>query len=119
MIYNMQKILLFFVLIFSLTSCSFNMNNVSQTTDTTQEWSLPDLCMVNDTVFRYTKTVDIDLNTVEDGIIEIVTDNKFPIQNNEANFGEEGMEYWLVDEDKLYIKLKDKILYCVPESEIP
>lgn len=116
MIYSMKKILLFLVLICCLTSCCFNSHNVSQTTETTPEWSLPDLCMVNDTIFRYIKTVDIDLNTIEDGTVEIVTDNEFPTQNNETNFGEIGMKYWLIDKENLYIEYNNNIFYFIPES---
>ena len=105
----MKKIFLncFLITLMILCSCSLD-----------KDIEKPPMAKVNNTLFQYSTNKEIEFDIPATGTIDTIIGNEVPAKNDEANFGEEGMEYWLVDEDKLYIELKDKILYCVPESEI-
>ena len=118
----LSLIVVTFILSISLVSCSNN-NTIREETSLatkesteTIEWAAPPLVKINGKVYQ--NYYDNITQTIPPtGTIEIVKSG-YPTENNEANFGEEGMEYWLID-DRVYIKLGDEIIFCVPESEIP
>lgn len=71
---------------------------------------LPLQVMVNNHLYQYSKNVDFFLSDVSDGKIEAIVFDQIPCENNQANFGNVGMEYWNTESNELYIKLDDSFL---------
>lgn len=76
--------------------------------------SLPPLVMINNNLYQLRDSEDYNNNdiTPTGTIKKIISINLIPTENEQANFGENGMEYWITDADQyhLVIKLKDKLL---------
>jgi len=93
----------------------------AETTITSEKWALPPYCMVNGTLYRFNgeTDVDIDLTSPPTGVIHPLTEDVIPDKNNYANFafGEGDMNYWLIDDNNLYIQRKNYILHFIPETE--
>lgn len=73
--------------------------------------SLPPLVMINNNLYQLRDSEDYNNNdiTPTGTIKKIISINLIPTENEQANFGENGMEYW-TDQYHLVIKLKDKLL---------
>ena len=119
----LSLILVTFILSISLVSCNNNNKIREETTLTTKEstetieWEAPPLAMVNDTIYIMYSCEEKEMDLPPTGTIDIVNLGEYPTENNEANFGEEGMKYWLINEKELWISDKDAIIYFEPESE--
>lgn len=77
------------------------------------KWAVPPMVMVDNNLYQIEDSDDYkDSGISPTGTIKDITDNKIPTENEQANFGEVGMEYWLTDDDQypLKVKLNDKIL---------
>lgn len=76
--------------------------------------SLPPLVIINNNLYQLRDSEDYKNNdiTPTGTIKKIIPLNFIPTENEQANFGENGMEYWITDADQnhLVIKLKDKLL---------
>lgn len=76
--------------------------------------SLPPLVIINNNLYQLRDSEDYNNNdiTPTGTIKKIISINLIPTENEQANFGENGMEYWITDADQyhLVIKLKDKLL---------
>ena len=68
------------------------------------EDSMPYMIMVNGQIYQYYDyTLEIPEDAVEGYITKVVPGNKIPDDNQTANFGEVGRQYWMSD-DKIYIQ---------------
>ncbi len=68
------------------------------------EDSMPYMIMVNGQIYQYYDyTLEIPEDAVEGYITKVVPGNKIPDDNQTANFGEVGRQYWMSD-NKIYIQ---------------
>lgn len=107
-----KKIIVLFLIIISLSLIFVIIKRYQGVTATFD--GLPSLVMIDNKLYQGRgKGKDINNGqTSPTGTIKKIIENKIPEENEQANFGEVGMEYWLTD-DKQYplkIKLDDKIL---------
>ena len=64
---------------------------------------LPRMIMIDDTLYQYTTKLSEEPEEPEDGTIKVILKKEVPYEHEQANFGEEGMKYWRV-EDYIIVK---------------
>ena len=68
------------------------------------KYSMPFMIMVDGQIYQLNDyTLEIPEDAVEGYITKVVPGNKIPDDNQTANFGEVGMQYWMSD-NKIYIQ---------------
>lgn len=97
-----------------------------------QHYLPPLSAMVNDTLYIYNSTIDTNsidiIFTERTGTITNITNEGFATKNEQASFGDPGMEYWLIepniqdsdssDGNLLYVKIDDYIFVLKPLKEV-
>jgi len=109
-----------FLLTINLVGCRENSNdlNLKETmlTTTSTQWMAAPSVVINGETFVFCNSYDEKMLIPPSGIIESVVEY-IPEKNNEANFGEVGMEYWIISDIQVNVKCNDKIFRCESLSE--
>ena len=80
--------------------------------------TLPYLIMVDGKVYQEHDVIqEIPKNSVEGHIAKVVLENKMPSENDSANFGEIGMQYWKYN-NEIYLQNNDCYTVFVPIEEL-
>ena len=78
------------------------------------EDSMPYMIMVDEQIYQLNDyTLEIPEDAVEGYITKVVPGNEKPNENQTANFGEVGWQYWMSD-NKIYIKTTNYYDIFVP-----
>ena len=81
------------------------------------EDTLPPLIMVDGTIYRqYDTAEELPPDAAEGYITKVILENKMPSENDCANFGDVGMQYWKTDE-KIYTQDNNCYIVYQPIEE--
>jgi hypothetical protein len=81
------------------------------------ENSMPYMIMIDGQIYQLNDSAqEIPEDAVEGQIKKVVPGNKMPDDNQTANFGEVGRQYWIFD-NKIYIKSKNEYDIFVPTED--
>lgn len=70
---------------------------------------LPPLVMIEDKLYQLRGDSDKDISSESDGTIKEIVIDQIPFKNEQANFGDTNMEYWIM-ENLILIKVNNNFL---------
>lgn len=104
------KLLFLCMLTIGIISYQLAIKPINLSSQSEIEDDIPPIVMINDTLYQLYDTNNLsEPKESSAGIINDIVLGQIPNQNEQANFGELGMEYWII-EGSLYIKLNKNIL---------